>query len=93
MYAVLEPLVLNFMGIERRKSMSAICTLSQARYAKGFLITKKSIEVMIMSFITQSFFKGRLISVCDDNSLNLWEIVAENAPTLKCVQSQSLEGK
>jgi len=51
---------------------------------------EKEINVSHLYFIPG---QGRLISLCDDNSLNLWEIVAENAPTLKCVQSQSLEGK
>nr|CAG4641438.1 EOG090X00I4 [Eurycercus lamellatus] len=37
--------------------------------------------------------QGRVISLCEDNSLHLWEIVTENTPSLKRVHSQSLEGK
>nr|CAG4649071.1 EOG090X00I4 [Scapholeberis mucronata] len=36
---------------------------------------------------------GRVIAVCEDNSLQLWEITSENNSTLACVHSQSLEGK
>nr|CAH0108278.1 unnamed protein product [Daphnia galeata] len=36
---------------------------------------------------------GRVIVVCEDNSLQLWEISTDGSPVLKCVHSQSLEGK
>nr|CAG4649920.1 EOG090X00I4 [Sida crystallina] len=49
----------------------------------------KEVNVSHLYFIPG---QGRIISLSDDNSLDLWEMVAENAPTLKCVQSQSLEG-
>jgi len=40
------------------------------------------------------FFKqGRVIVVCEDNSLQLWDISTDGSPALKCVHSQSLEGK
>ena len=43
--------------------------------------------------LTHTFFKkGRVIAVCEDNSLQVWEISSDNS-ILKCVHSQSLEGK
>ncbi|XP_046447749.1 lethal(2) giant larvae protein homolog 1-like isoform X2 [Daphnia pulex] len=36
---------------------------------------------------------GRVIVVCEDNSLQLWDISTDGSPALKCVHSQSLEGK
>jgi hypothetical protein len=35
-------------------------------------------------------FQGRIVSLCDDNSLHLWEI---NEGCLEEVKSQALEGK
>lgn len=67
--------------------MSAICILSPVRYVLRIDIQDQTNYCFLV------LLKGRIISLCDDNSLDLWEIVAENAPTLKCVQSQSLEGK
>lgn len=37
--------------------------------------------------------RGRVIAVCEDNSLQLWEISTDGSPSLKCIHTQSLEGK
>jgi len=38
--------------------------------------------------------QGRIISLSDENSLQLWEIVTNSGtPCLKCIKSQSLQGK
>lgn len=43
--------------------------------------------VVQLAFIPEA---GRIISVCDDNTVHLWEV---NGSTLDLVSSQSLEGK
>nr|CAG4638231.1 EOG090X00I4 [Cyclestheria hislopi] len=51
---------------------------------------EKEVNVSRLLFIPG---KGRIISLCDDNSLHLWDTVTGNRPSLKCIKSQFMEGK